>query len=97
MKIGPGLRAELRAGRSSGLGAGLEEAEQVARRVAEGAVTDAVVLLHGLLQHFGPRRADRLKGGVAVVGGEVDPAGQGAAAWPRPRGRRRTRPGCRSA
>jgi len=58
-------------------GTGLVDADQVARRVADGEVLGAPELLGRLLHDLGARGAHLLEGGVEVVGVEVD-AVQGA-------------------
>src|SRR5690242_19399438 len=85
---GRGRRAEEKAGTclptspisSKRLGkrlvSGLLEPDQVARRVAERAIPDAVRLVHRLLQHLAATLANVLERRVAVVRAEVDAAEQ---------------------
>src|SRR6185295_15426455 len=50
------------------------DADQVARRITEGAVADSVRLLDRLLDDLGVAGLQPLKGAVEVLGGQEDPA-----------------------
>src|SRR4051794_8963618 len=52
----------------------LLDADQVARRIADGAVADPVRLLHRLLDDLHVAALQLLEGAVEVLGGEQDPA-----------------------
>src|SRR5690606_7596062 len=54
----------------------LVDPQQVPGGVPEGAVADAVRLVHRLLEDLAPGGTDLLEGGVDVVGGEDDAAQQ---------------------
>src|SRR5215472_18833839 len=57
-------------------GLALAEPNEVAGRVAERAVPDAVRLIHRLLQHLATSRPDVLEGRIAILGAEDDAAQQ---------------------